>query len=87
MKMSENKVACHIGQVSCKLFHLSRAIGQAGRCTTARAILMLKVSITETTKVRAFFFTIHPVFIGINIYLIAELDYKSLGKHHFLSLF
>ena len=44
MKMSENKVACHIGQMSCmnlefslarKLFHLSRAIGQAGRCTTA----------------------------------------------------
>ena len=43
MKMSENKVPCHIGQVSCmnlefsiarKLFHLSRAIGQAGRCTT-----------------------------------------------------
>ena len=43
MKMSENKVACHIGQVSRinlefslarKLFHLSWAIGPAGRCTT-----------------------------------------------------
>ena len=55
--------------------------------STAHAILMLKVSITENTKVCAFFFTIHPVFIGINIYLIAELDYKSPGKYHFLSLF
>ena len=47
MKMRENKVACHIGQVSCmnlefslarKLFHLSRAIGQAERCTTVSTI-------------------------------------------------
>ena len=42
--------------------------------STARVILMLKVSITENTKVRAFIFTIHPVFVGINIYLIAELE-------------
>ena len=48
MKMSENKVACHIGQVSCmnlefslarKLFLLSRAIGQVGHCTTEYVLI------------------------------------------------
>jgi hypothetical protein len=88
MKMSENKVGCHIGQVSCmnlefslarKHFHLSRAIGQAGRCTTEIVRILCKAIFLDgkVHKVRKAYKSRKPTPVGPQLQQIGISNLKT----------